>query len=91
MRSPTGSGKTLAFLLPIIRDLSSFRRSEGCLRAIVLSPTRELCIQIAAEIKRFSKGRRIKVKDLCRFLAGDLQPEYLNQLNECGMLFMRIH
>jgi ATP-dependent RNA helicase RhlE len=40
----TGTGKTAAFLLPILQRLQG-RRPAGC-RALVLSPTRELAMQI---------------------------------------------
>lgn len=48
--SPTGSGKTLAFLLPLV-ELLSERIIENDLQAIILSPTRELAIQIEAVFK----------------------------------------
>lgn len=48
VRSETGSGKTLAYLLPIACSLSAAEprvtRADGTL-ALVLSPTRELCLQ----------------------------------------------
>jgi ATP-dependent RNA helicase RhlE len=44
----TGSGKTAAFLIPILQRLLSGPR--GKTRALVLSPTRELAIQIAADL-----------------------------------------
>src|SRR5688572_4433225 len=40
----TGTGKTLAFLLPLLESLSK-QRSAG-IRALILTPTRELAIQI---------------------------------------------
>jgi len=40
----TGTGKTAAFLLPILQRLQ--RRPEGGCRALILSPTRELALQI---------------------------------------------
>src|SRR5436305_12701083 len=49
----TGTGKTLAFLLPIIETLLKTSKNNGDrgfrtpVRALVLSPTRELAIQIA--------------------------------------------
>lgn len=53
VRSETGSGKTLAFLLPILHSLVT-RKEEDTKRisradgtyALILSPTRELCLQI---------------------------------------------
>lgn len=41
--SPTGSGKTLAFLIPIVHHL---RPNAGFIQAMVLTPTRELALQI---------------------------------------------
>ncbi len=48
----TGTGKTAAFSLPILEQIST---SEKHVQAIVLSPTRELALQIAKDIERFSK------------------------------------
>lgn len=48
--SPTGSGKTLAFLLPLIEMLSE-RNNTNDVQAIILSPTRELAVQIEAVFK----------------------------------------
>src|SRR6187399_1345478 len=44
----TGSGKTAAFLLPILHHLIEQKR--GTTRALVLTPTRELAAQIAADL-----------------------------------------
>jgi len=44
----TGSGKTMAYIIPMIIhiiDQPLLKKSEGPI-AIILSPTRELCIQI---------------------------------------------
>ncbi|HEY1216312.1 MAG TPA: DEAD/DEAH box helicase, partial [Bryobacteraceae bacterium] len=40
----TGTGKTLAFVLPLLNTLSE-KRTKG-IRALILSPTRELALQI---------------------------------------------
>nr|WP_322970247.1 DEAD/DEAH box helicase [Faecalibacter sp. LW9] len=56
----TGTGKTAAFGLPILNNLDSTSQS---VQAIVLCPTRELCLQIAKELESFSanmKGVRIQ-------------------------------
>jgi ATP-dependent RNA helicase DeaD len=48
----TGTGKTAAFGLPILNQIKA---SEKDLQAIILCPTRELCIQISRDIKKFAK------------------------------------
>ncbi|KAF5304883.1 hypothetical protein FQR65_LT00767 [Abscondita terminalis] len=63
----TGSGKTAAFLLPIIHCLlaepSELVYDGECSQpqAIIVSPTRELCIQIFEEARKFSFNSQIKV------------------------------
>ena len=53
----TGTGKTAAFMLPILNHLVRVRRPRhiGHLRALVLSPTRELAAQTAENVKKYSK------------------------------------
>lgn len=46
--SPTGSGKTLAFLLPLLTRLS---REERSIQAMILTPSRELALQIEGVFK----------------------------------------
>lgn len=48
----TGSGKTAAFGLPILQKTDV---SKAVPQALILSPTRELCMQIAADLADFSK------------------------------------
>lgn len=47
----TGTGKTAAFGLPLIQGANPAVRAPS---GLVLSPTRELCLQIAGELERFS-------------------------------------
>lgn len=47
----TGTGKTAGFGLPILNLLQDARQTQ----ALVLAPTRELCIQIANDLKGYSK------------------------------------
>jgi len=49
-KARTGTGKTAAFGLPMIQEL---RADNHCPRALVLVPTRELCVQVATEIDSF--------------------------------------
>jgi ATP-independent RNA helicase DbpA len=53
-QAQTGSGKTAAFALPILQRV---RLGQRRLQALVLCPTRELCAQVAGEIRKL--GRRL--------------------------------
>jgi ATP-dependent RNA helicase RhlE len=55
----TGTGKTLAFVLPIIQSLLAERSAKG-VRAVVLSPTRELAIQIHEAFTQMAHGTGIR-------------------------------
>jgi len=48
----TGTGKTAAFGFPLIQKIDANNRNT---QALILSPTRELCLQITNEIKNYSK------------------------------------
>lgn len=48
----TGTGKTGAFGLPIIQQINT---EEKNVQALILCPTRELCLQITKDLKNFSK------------------------------------
>lgn len=48
----TGTGKTAAFGLPILQKINPQSRAT---QAIILSPTRELCLQIADDLKDYSR------------------------------------
>ena len=53
--SPTGTGKTVAFLLPAIQYLLDFpRRKPGAPRVLILTPTRELAIQVAEQAEQLA-------------------------------------
>ena len=48
----TGTGKTAAFGIPLLERIDTSRRET---QALVLSPTRELCLQITDDIRDFAK------------------------------------
>jgi ATP-dependent RNA helicase DeaD len=48
----TGTGKTAAFGLPIINNINT---ELTCVQALIIAPTRELCLQITNDLKNFSK------------------------------------
>ena len=56
-KSPTGSGKTLAFAIPIVQRIRPDDRRPA---ALVLVPTRELCVQVTEELELVA-GPAIKV------------------------------
>jgi len=52
----TGTGKTAAFGIPIVERLSQVAIQPA---ALILTPTRELCIQVASEIAKIGETRRL--------------------------------
>lgn len=51
----TGTGKTAAFVLPILERLSRGGPDSNRIRALVLTPTRELALQIAERVSAYGK------------------------------------
>ncbi|KAH8035499.1 hypothetical protein HPB51_005781 [Rhipicephalus microplus] len=59
----TGSGKTLAFLLPMFRhilDQQPLEDDDGPI-AVIMTPTRELAMQITKDCKKFTKSLGLRV------------------------------
>ena len=54
----TGTGKTAAFTLPIVDRLASGPRRT---RALVLTPTRELCVQVEESVRKYSRHADVDV------------------------------
>ena len=55
-QAQTGTGKTAAFSIPFLQNISE----EGILQVLILTPTRELCIQVEKEIYKLSKHLPVK-------------------------------
>src|SRR5438874_2784207 len=55
MQAPTGSGKTLAFLVPLVEGI---RKPGPGPRALVVTPTRELAMQVSEVLKTLDHGAR---------------------------------
>lgn len=49
----TGTGKTAAFGIPLLERIDTSRRYT---QALVLSPTRELCLQIADDLRDYAQS-----------------------------------
>jgi ATP-dependent RNA helicase RhlE len=57
----TGTGKTAAFSLPLLDKLSKKTKTKSTkISALILSPTRELAVQIADNIKIYGEGLHLK-------------------------------
>ncbi|KAI9272743.1 P-loop containing nucleoside triphosphate hydrolase protein, partial [Phascolomyces articulosus] len=83
--SPAGSGKTGAFVLPILahcQSLSAFYRHKRRAGpyALILSPTRALCVQIENTIKRLATG--IQNMRTALLVGGEPWPEQLHRLRK---------
>ncbi|WP_234122799.1 DEAD/DEAH box helicase [Clostridium hydrogenum] len=59
-QAQTGTGKTLAFGAPVISKIADQEREEN-VQALILTPTRELAIQITDELTRISKYSKTKI------------------------------
>jgi len=78
----TGTGKTAAFALPILQKL---RKTEGdenrVLKAVILSPTRELSIQIFEDISNYAKHMKVE----CAVLVGGKDIESQQRVMKKGI------
>ena len=56
----TGTGKTAAFAIPILQNLSKNKTPNRHIKTLILTPTRELAIQIEENIKAYGKYLPLK-------------------------------
>ena len=88
-QAKTGTGKTLAFLMPIVqrilKDRALERRSYGQadvdIRALIISPTRELAEQIAVEAKKVVSATDVRVQTA---VGGSAKREGLQRIRREG-------
>ena len=55
-----GTGKTAAFALPILQNLSAQTPQRPCIRALILTPTRELALQIGDSFSAYGKHLKLR-------------------------------
>jgi ATP-dependent RNA helicase RhlE len=67
----TGTGKTAGFTLPLLHRLSS--GPAGKLRALVLTPTRELAAQVEESVRTY--GKYLKLTSMAMFGGVGMQPQ----------------
>jgi ATP-dependent RNA helicase DeaD len=61
VQSRTGTGKTAAFGVPIVEKIDPARSG---VQAVVLTPTRELALQVSRELTEIGEGRGVKVETI---------------------------
>ncbi|WP_435610515.1 DEAD/DEAH box helicase [Streptomyces sp. C10-9-1] len=64
-RGRTGSGKTLSFGLPTLAALAGGRTEKKRPRAVILTPTRELAMQVADALQPYGDVLGLKMKVVC--------------------------
>lgn len=75
----TGSGKTIAFSIPILEKIVPGKKTQ----ALIIAPTRELVVQIAREMEKFSKYMPFKVAQV--FGGVSINPQ-MEALEECEIV-----
>jgi superfamily II DNA/RNA helicase len=77
-QAPTGTGKTLGFGVPLLERVRSAEDgADGRPQALVVVPTRELCLQVARDIAAAGKVRRIRVLPIYGGVAYEPQTDAL--------------
>ncbi|WP_299019034.1 ATP-dependent RNA helicase SrmB [uncultured Photobacterium sp.] len=81
--APTGTGKTAAFLLPMLQHLQDFpRKKPGPARVLVLTPTRELAIQVADQARALAKFTNQKIFTITGGISYDEHAELLGKTQD---------
>jgi len=69
----TGTGKTASFVLPLLEMLNTERKLRGKrIRALILTPTRELAVQVEASISQYAKY--LKLSSMAMYGGVDAAP-----------------
>ncbi|WP_386689115.1 ATP-dependent RNA helicase SrmB [Lonepinella sp. MS14437] len=78
--APTGTGKTVAFLLPAIQHLlDNPRRQPGPPRILVLTPTRELAMQVAEQAEELAQFTHLSIATITGGVAYQNHGEVFNK------------
>ncbi|MGC7559955.1 ATP-dependent RNA helicase SrmB [Pasteurella sp. PK-2025] len=77
--APTGTGKTAAFLLPAIQHLLDYpRRKPGTPRILILTPTRELAMQVAEQAESLAEFTKLSIATITGGVAYQNHGEIFN-------------
>ncbi|THA21658.1 ATP-dependent RNA helicase SrmB [Histophilus somni] len=78
--APTGTGKTAAFLLPALQHLLDYpRRKPGPPRILVLTPTRELAMQVAEQAEELAQFTHLSITTITGGVAYQNHGEVFNK------------
>lgn len=70
----TGTGKTASFVLPLLEKLNNGKTLRGKrIRALILTPTRELAIQVEASIAQYAKY--IELSSMAMYGGTEIEPQ----------------
>jgi len=69
----TGTGKTAGFTLPILHRLSAAPAAGRAIRALVLTPTRELAAQVEESVREY--GKYLKLSSMVMFGGVSINPQ----------------
>ena len=78
----TGTGKTAAFAMPILQRLANTQAvKQGSIRALILTPTRELALQIQESFRAYGKFMRLR----CGLLIGGVSQKPQEEVLQKGV------
>ncbi|MBA6252645.1 MAG: ATP-dependent RNA helicase RhlE [Colwellia sp.] len=70
----TGTGKTASFVLPMLEKLNTERKLRGKrIRALILTPTRELAVQVEQSIRDY--GKYLDLSSMAMYGGTDIEPQ----------------
>ncbi|MDP3713273.1 MAG: DEAD/DEAH box helicase [Mycobacteriales bacterium] len=76
----TGTGKTLGFGVPLLERVhNAAEGGDGLPQALVVVPTRELCVQVAGDLENAGKTRKVRVQSIYGGRAFEPQVESLRK------------
>lgn len=86
-KAQTGSGKSASFILPILEILNK-KNIEGKakIKALILTPTRELAIQVSSGFDTFSNKLNAKIKTVCIIGGERISEQLLDVQKGCDIV-----
>lgn len=80
----TGTGKTAGFTLPLLQLLSNNPKSDHRIRALIVTPTRELAAQVQQSVATY--GRHLPLKSCVVFGGVKINPQIAQLKRRCDIV-----